>query len=52
MKMDVKTIKTGNYPYEKQISPLKSLGFIRNKENDGIYDMEKINWINSVKASE
>ena len=44
--MDVKTITTGNYPNEKQIAPLIDLGFIKSEENDGIYDMEKINWKN------
>ena len=41
--MDVKSITTGNFPEEKQIAPLKSLGFIKG-EPDGIYDMEKRNW--------
>ena len=42
--MDVEKITTGNYPDEKQIAPLKSLGFIKDGGNDGVYDMEKENW--------
>jgi RimJ/RimL family protein N-acetyltransferase len=43
--MGVNSITTGNYPEEKQIAPLKSLGFIENREGDGqVYDMKKDNW--------
>jgi RimJ/RimL family protein N-acetyltransferase len=41
--MDIESIITGNYPYEKQITPLKSLGFTKG-ENEGIYIIEKRNW--------
>ena len=43
--MDVKVITTGNFPDEKQIAPLKSLGFINIKgTQDSIYEIEKDNW--------
>jgi RimJ/RimL family protein N-acetyltransferase len=41
---DVESITTGNYPNEKQIRPLKNLGFIKDDKNDGIYDLKKIFW--------
>ena len=41
--MNVESITTGNYPDEKQIAPLKSLGFMK-MENEGVYDVEKKNW--------